>query len=53
MRRWRRSSATCSGSAVASAIIALMPPVSAISGTMGLSLARNVRLMLRATSVER
>ena len=29
------SSVTCSGSAVASTIIALMPPVSAISGTIG------------------
>ena len=36
------SSATCSGSAVASTIIALMPPVSAISGTIGPSLAASV-----------
>ncbi len=46
------SSATCSGSAVASAIMALMPPVSAISGTIGPSLAASVRLIRRATSVE-
>ena len=46
------SSATCSGSAVASTIIALMPPVSAISGTIGPSLAASVRLIDRATSVD-
>ena len=46
------SSATCSGSAVASTIIALMPPVSAISGTIGPSLAASARLIVRATSVE-
>ena len=46
------SSATCSGSAVASAIMALMPPVSAISGTIGPSLAASARLIARATSVE-
>ena len=39
------SSATCSGSAVASTIMALMPPVSAISGTIGPSLAASVRLI--------
>ncbi len=39
------SSVTCSGSAVASTIMALMPPVSAISGTIGPSLAASVRLM--------
>ncbi len=46
------SSATCSGRAVASTIIALMPPVSAISGTIGPSLAASARLIVRATSVE-
>ena len=46
------SSVTCSGSAVASTIMALMPPVSAISGTIGPSLAASVRLIARATSVE-
>ena len=46
------SSVTCSGSAVASTIIALMPPVSAISGTIGPSLAASARLMARPTSVE-
>ena len=46
------SSVTCSGSAVASTIMALMPPVSAISGAIGPSLAASVRLMMRATSVE-
>ena len=46
------SSVTCSGSAVASTIMALMPPVSAISGTIGASFAASVRLMRRATSVE-
>ena len=46
------SSATCSGSAVASTIMALMPPVSAISGTIGPSLAASARLIDRATSVE-
>ena len=42
------SSVTCSGSAVASTIMALMPPVSAISGTIGPSLAASARLMARA-----
>ncbi len=46
------SSVTCSGSAVASTIIALMPPVSAISGTIGASLPASTRLIARATSVE-
>ena len=46
------SSVTCSGSAVASTIMALMPPVSAISGTIGPSLAASARLISRATSVE-
>ncbi len=46
------SSVTCSGSAVASTIMALMPPVSAISGGIGPSLAASARLMRRATSVE-
>ena len=46
------SSITCSGSAVASTIIALMPPVSAINGTIGPSFAARVRLMARPTSVE-
>ena len=41
------SSMTCSGSAVASTIMALMPPVSAISGTIGPSLAASARLMAR------
>ena len=42
------SSVTCSGSAVASTIMALMPPVSAISGTIGPSLAASARLIARA-----
>ena len=42
------SSATCSGSAVASAIMALMPPVSAISGTIGPSFAASARLIFCA-----
>ena len=46
------SSVTCSGSAVASTIIGLMPPVSAISGTIAASLPASVRLIARATSVE-
>ena len=46
------SSVTCSGSAVASTIMALMPPVSAISGTIGPSFAASARLMVQATSVE-
>src|SRR6267154_1390365 len=46
------SSVTCSGNAVASTIMALMPPVSAISGTIGPSFAASVRLIRRATSVE-
>ncbi len=46
------SSVTCSGSAVASTIIGLMPPVSAMSGTIGASLAASERLIARATSVE-
>ena len=46
------ASTTCSGSAVLSTIIALMPPVSAISGTMAPSLAASARLMWRATAVE-
>ena len=46
------SSVTCSGSAVASTIMALMPPVSAISGTIGPSLAASARLMAWPTSVE-
>ena len=46
------SSATCSGRAVASTIMALTPPVSAISGTIGPSFAASARLMSRATSVE-
>jgi hypothetical protein len=37
--------ATCSGSAVLSTTMALMPPVSAISGTIGPSLAASARLM--------
>ena len=39
------SSVTCSGSAVASTIMALMPPVSAISGTIGPSFAASARLI--------
>ena len=46
------SSATCSGSAVASTIMALMPPVSAMSGTMLEFFAASARLIARATSVE-
>ena len=46
------SSVTCSGKAVASTIMALTPPVSAMSGTIGPSLAASARLMRRATSVE-
>ncbi len=46
------SSVTCSGRAVPSTIMALMPPVSAISGTIGPSLAASARLISRATSVE-
>ena len=46
------SSITCSGSAVASTIMALMPPVSAISGTIGPALAASARLIARPTSVE-
>ena len=46
------SSITCSGSAVASTIMALMPPVSAISGTIGPSLAASAWLIARPTSVE-
>ena len=46
------SSVTCSGSAVASTIIGLMPPVSAISGTIAASLPASARLIARATSVE-
>ena len=45
------ASTTCSGSAVLSTTIALRPPVSAISGTIGPSLAASVRLMRRATCV--
>ncbi len=46
------SSVTCSGSAVASTIIALMPPVSAISGTIGPPLAASARLIACATATE-
>ena len=46
------ASTTCSGSAVLSTSMALIPPVSAMSGTMGPSLAANARLMVRATGVE-
>ena len=42
------SSVTCSGKAVASTIMALMPPVSAISGTIGPSFAASARLMVCA-----
>src|ERR1700730_5212009 len=46
------SSTTCSGNAVASTIMALMPPVSAIKGTIAASFAASVRWIERATSVE-
>ncbi len=46
------SSVTCSGSAVASTIIGLMPPVSAISGTIGGVLGRQ-RAVDRARHVGR
>ena len=44
-RRGETSSATCSSSAEESTIIALMPPVSAISGTIAPSRAASARLM--------
>jgi hypothetical protein len=47
------SATTCSGSAVESTIIALIPPVSAISGTIGrLSSSSSARAILRAVAVE-
>ena len=46
------ASTTCSGSALESTSMALMPPVSAISGVMGPSLAASARLMILATWVE-
>ena len=46
------ASTTCSGSALLSTTIALMPPVSAISGTIGPSFAASARLIRRATAVE-
>ncbi len=46
------SSVTCSGSAVASTTMALMPPVSAISGTIGPSFAASVWLMAWTVCVE-
>ncbi len=46
------SSVTCSGSAVASTIIGLRPPVSAISGTIGPGLAASARLIACPTSTE-
>ena len=46
------SSAACSGNALASITITLMPPVSAISGTIGPSFAASARLICCATSVE-
>src|SRR5712691_2437704 len=46
------SSATCSGRAVASTMIGLTPPVSAISGTIAESFTASARLIERATSVE-
>ena len=46
------SSQTCSGNAVASTIMALMPPVSAIKAAIGPSLAASARWMSRATSVD-
>ena len=46
------ASTTCSGNAVESTNIALMPPVSAISGTMGPSLLARLRWMILATWVE-
>ena len=45
------ASMTCSGSEVESTIIAFRPPVSAINGTTGPSLAANARLIRRATWV--
>ena len=46
------SSITCSGSAVASTIMALMPPVSPISGTIGPLFCASARLIAWPTSVE-
>ena len=46
------SSTTCSGSAEASASIALTPPVSAMSGTIGPARAASAALMRRAVSTE-
>ena len=46
------SSTTCSGSAEASTIMALTPPVSAISGTIGPSRCASARLMRFAVSTE-
>ncbi|MCY1364673.1 hypothetical protein D9M69_514880 [compost metagenome] len=46
------ASATCSGRAVLSTSMALMPPVSAISGTMAPSFAASARWMILATCVE-
>ena len=46
------ASTTCSGSAVESTTIALMPPVSAISGTIGPSLAASARWIAFATAVD-
>ena len=46
------SSTTCSGSAVESTIIALMPPVSAISGRIAPSRAASARLSQRPVAVE-
>ena len=45
------ASITCSGSALLSTIIAFRPPVSAISGTIGPSLAASARAMCLATGV--
>ena len=46
------ASTTCSGKADESTTMALMPPVSAIRGTMAPSLAAKARLMILATWVE-
>ena len=46
------ASTTCSGSALESTSMALMPPVSAISGVIAPSLAASARLMILATWVE-
>ncbi len=49
---WTASSTTCSGKAVESTIMALMPPVSAISGRIAPSRAASARLSQRPVAVE-